>query len=723
MKCAEAPRARGKRRVWWKVPAESGPVQRLDGDGDHRRQREEEDAYDAQQPPPLGACRKQPAWKKPKPAAPPPTAALDGSGARDDEQAFRLQEPASSDEGGRSAPDTTAESRRRQELLNAAATQAVEACAKRREARSQRRLLGYTRQMQPGTVEARLQALRAALAARSKREEEGDTWQKWGAEEWPSTDLRGEQQLLALLESDDDAQESVAASVDALSYHDFYELKKIFFRYMQRVFRSCEVGDAVLRPMDDAAQLKTLRLLVEDVRLPDYGKRSEEAHQNALRYCSALHCGAALTNRTDLRFAVAEALNAVLDDPATRSRWVGGWHSHHVVQACIRVSPRGAGQQLCSHFLEVMGELRPGAETTQPREQRMRALAERMVNTKPGEFMERVLITTIQHVPADAEGAPLLRDVAAELAVEQLRGCVELYEGCETALTLARVMLKYFIAPGWKRVMSVWAEDPAAGQLLRSCHAVAVLLECLEEPSATGNDEDVELFRSLQAAVLSRFERLLAAQPMEQEWYSALGYTLVESDIWSRKPQRARLAKVLRQGVRERLGKELPELRKTALARRSYRSAPLATGDWAAHGRLLLPPARPTGGGRAASRSAPARKAHEEVDQLGRRLLDLMGQTRPPACAVAPDEMLLREELLRGAREAVRRHWRDDYAAPLATMLPVESRTCSPSWAAQQAAPVGLAHSDFMDYMKGSLFRNGFPIVEAVRLHSMLLAQ
>ena len=105
------------------------------------------------------------------------------------------------------------------------------------------------------------------------------------------------------------------------------------------------------------------------------------------------------------------------------------------------------------------------------------------------------------------------RDCFPLVDVAQLRGCVELYEGCETALTLARVMLKYFIAPGWQRIMEVWATDPDAGRLLRSCHAVAVLLECLEEPGAAGGEKDVELFRSLQTTILCRFERLLAVQP------------------------------------------------------------------------------------------------------------------------------------------------------------------------------------------------------------------
>ncbi len=511
----------------------------------------------------------------------------------------------------------------------------------------------------------------------------------------------------------------MAPRVDALSYQDFYELKKIFFRYMQRVFRSCEVGDAALRPMDDAAQLETLRLLVEDVKLPEHGKRSEEAHQNALRYCSALHCGGDLAHKTDLRFAVAAALNAVLDDPTARSRWVGGWHSHHVVQACIRISPRGAGEQLCGHFVEVMGE-RPDSDPEQ-RVHRMRALAERMVSTKPGEFMERVLITTIQHVPDDVEHASLLRDGAAALAVEQLRGCVELYEGCETALTLARVMLKYFIAPGWKHIMTVWAEETDAGRLLRSCHAVAVLLECLEEPSGSGSDEDVELFRSLQIAILSRFQRLLTAQPMEQEWYSALGYTVVESDIWSRKPQRARLAKVLRHGVREWLGAELPELRKTALAKRSFRSPPVASRDWSAHGRLLLPLAQ------LAHKTRQVWEHKEEKEHLGRRLLDLMAQCRPPTSVVAPDEMRLREKLLGDARETVRAWQRqEEFAARM------------PVWS--QPTPLGMSYDDVTDfkelrrhvtemtrtdeplreYIKGPFFGVCFPFIQAYRMQAGL---
>jgi hypothetical protein len=47
-----------------------------------------------------------------------------------------------------------------------------------------------------------------------------------------------------------------------------------------------------------------------------------------------------------------------------------------------------------------------------------------------------------------------------------------------------------------------------------------------------------------------------------------------------------------------------------------------------------------------------------------------------------------------------------------AMMAAMRAPGCS-SW--HEPAPVGLAHSDFMDYMKGALFRDGFPIVEALR--------
>ena len=610
---------------------------------------------------------------------------------------------------------------RKGEEQGARSREAVAACSKRREARSQRRLLGYTQQMKPCAVEARLEALRAALEARSKREEAGTASRWWGGGEgWPAVGCaeRGELQLLELLQEEGELTASVDScdqkkvhlrymerKVDALSYQDFFDLKKVYFRYMQRTFRNCEVGDAVLRPVGGATQIAWLRQLSLDTGLPDKGKGNEEARQNALRYCSALQCHSALVHghdlgfATDLRFAFAAALNTVLDDPA---RWVGGWHSHHVVKACIRVSPHGAGEQLCDHFLDVMGE-RSGAGQ---RPERMRALAQLMVETKPGEFIERVLIATIQHAPADAGPAPTLRNAAADLAVTQLRSCVELYEGCERALTLAHVMLKNFIAPGWRRIMEVWATDEGAGQLLRSCHAVAVLLECLEEPSQAGGAEDAQLFRSLQATILSRFERLLTTQPVEQEWYSALGYTAVESDIWSRKPQRGRLAKVLRLGVRERLGKELPELRRTPLAKRSYRSAPAAGTDGGAHGRLVLPAARPD---EALRRSRRPCKALEHV---GHALLELMAQSRPPPPAVAADaELLLREELLLSARRALRR-------AP----CPPASPCFLPlAWTEEEPrAPCGLAHSDFMDFCKGTLFKHGFPMVEALHVYDFL---
>ena len=569
------------------------------------------------------------------------------------------------------------------------------ACAKSREARSQRRLRGYTQQMKPGGVEARLEALRVALDARSKRDAPRLCW---SGDAWPSLDRtdRGEERLLELLQEKGELPGEAAVSreekgkmylrfmeskLETLSCQDFFELKKVYFRYMQRTFRHCEVGDAALQPVGGETQIAWLRQLALDSGLPDKGKGNEEARQRGLRYCSALQRHDALVQETDhgfaadLRFAFAAALNTVLDDPG---RWVGGWHSHHVVKACIRVSPHNAGKQLCEYFLNVMGE-HPDAGD---RCERMRALAERMVETKPGEFMERVLITTIQHIPAQTGPELTLADAAADLAVTQVRNCVEFYEGCEKALTLANVMLKNFIAPGWKRIMEVWATDEDAGQLLRSCHGVAVLLECLEEPSNAGSEEDTRLFRSLQTSILSRFERLLTTQPVEQEWYSALGYTVVERDIWSRKPQRGRLAKVLRQGARELLGKELPELRRLPLAKRSYRSAPAAGTDDTAHGRLVLPAARPEEELRRPRRRAKAK------ENVGHALLELMAQSRPPPRAAAVDEELrLREELLLGARTALR-------DAP-----PPPAPPCF----------LPLSSSEFIEYMDGKVFLEGFP--------------
>lgn len=269
------------------------------------------------------------------------------------------------------------------------------------------------------------------------------------------------------------------------------------------------------------------------------------------------------------RRAVADALNALFDDAERLLELAQDLDWHHAVVQAARSYPAEVVPQLVDCLSQA-------------------ARNERLPESEP---LKRLVLESLKHCSADGQmSASQLRlgRLAASTAVDELRTCVEREEQLSmrskvsaagtvpppstprdgrplpeshVTLTLATVMVKSMISPGWEEVMRVWSSDPKAGEFLRCPGGVGSLLQCLELTAETG-DTKAE-FIKVQNLIVWRFVLALHhdfGDDVQPALLQALHWTTVDSDVWTKQLPRRRLAKVLNRLAHTRWQIRLPGL-------------------------------------------------------------------------------------------------------------------------------------------------------------------